>query len=141
MGALSEIRPYFRTHMNALSFKEHMDAFNYDNIPSTIINNTYHIASPTGGRKGAYTNASQPIEHDIIIRVFFKGYRYPALALDQAMTSYDQILARVLDADNRLGSGIKNVYLNSVNIKPHSASNDNLVLLEITFTCLMEICA
>lgn len=140
MAGLSEIRPYFRSHMDALNFKEHKDAFNYENIPSTIINKSYHLDTGTGGRKGEYTNQSQDIEHDCVVRVFFKGYRYPALAIDEAMTSYDTILARVLSAENRLQVGIKNIYLNDVSIKPYQASNDNLVLLEITFTCLMVIC-
>lgn len=138
--SLEAIRPYFREHMNALKFKEHKDAFNYDNIPNSIINKSYHIDTPTGGRRGIYTNGSQPIEHDCVIRVFFKGYRYPALAVDEAMEAYGNILDRVLDAENRLGADIKNIYLNDVSIKPYAASNDNLVLLEITFTCLMEIC-
>lgn len=138
--SLSLIRPYFRTHLDSLNYKEWKDAFNYDNIPSTIINRSYHIDTPTGGRRGAYTNGSQPLEHDCVIRVFFKGYRYPATAIDDAMSAYDTILATVLDADNRLGAGIKNIYLNSCTIKPYAPSNDNLVLLEITFSCLMEIC-
>lgn len=137
---LAEIRPYFRTHMDALGYKEHKDAFNYANIPNTIINRSYHIETPTGGRRGNYTNASQPIEHDCVIRVFFKGYRYPATAIDEAMTSYDEILDTVLLSSNRLDAGIKNIYLNDVSVKPYEASNDNLVLLEITFSCLMEIC-
>lgn len=141
MGALRDIRPYFRTHMDALGFREHKDAFNYENIPNTIINKSYHIDTPTGGRRGSYTNASQPIEHDCVIRVFIKGFRYPALAVDEAMGYYDQILATALSPQNRLNAGIKNVFLNNVSIRPYEASNDNIVLLEITFTCLMEICA
>ena len=138
--SLADIRPYFRTHMDALSFKEHKDAFNYANIPNTILNRSYHIETPTGGRRGGYTNQSQPIEHDCVIRVFFKGYRYPAAAIDEAMAAYSDILDEVLETNNRLNAGIKNIYLNDVNIQPYDASNDNLVLLEITFTCLMEIC-
>lgn len=126
--------------MDALNYKEHKDAFNYANIPNTIINKSYHIETPTGGRRGTYTNGSQDIEHDCVVRVFFKGYRYPALAIDEAMASYGTILDRVLDSNNRLNAGIKNIYLNDVNIQPYDASNDNLVLLEITFTCLMVIC-
>lgn len=126
--------------MDALLFKEHKDAFNYENIPSTIINKSYHIETPTGGRRGTYTNQSQELEHDCVIRVFFKGYRYPATAIDEAMTNYNTILATVLSSSNRLNAGIKNIYLNDVSIKPFGATNDNLVLLEITFTCLMEIC-
>jgi hypothetical protein len=138
--SLELLRPFFREHLNSLKLKEWKDAFNYSNIPSTVLNKSYHIETPTGGRRGIYTNLSQPIEHDVVIRVFFKGYRYPAEAVDQAMTMYNLILRTVLASENRLGAGIKNIYLNDVSIDPYDASNDNLVLLEITFTCLMEIC-
>jgi len=140
-NSFSAIRPLFRTAMNSLiKFKEWKDAFNVQNIPSTIINDAYHIDTSSGGRKGAYDQNSQEIEHDVIIRVFKKGYRNTAEAIDAAMTDYGLILHTVLAPTNRLGSRIKNIYLNDVSIQPYDPSNDNIVLLEITFTCLMEIC-
>lgn len=138
--AFAAIRPLFRTQMNGLGFSEHKDAFNYENIPNTIINKAYHIDTPTGGRKGPYDQLSQEVEHDCVIRVFYKGFRYPADAVDLAMNDYGRILHTLLAPSVRLGTKVKNIYLSDVAIKPLFPSNDNLVLLEITFTCLIEIC-
>jgi hypothetical protein len=44
--SLTSVRPYFRTHCNALGFTEWMDGFNIENIPSTLIDMAYHIGPP-----------------------------------------------------------------------------------------------
>lgn len=139
MSGFSQIRPYFRSKLKELGFREWVEAFNYENIPSTILDRGFHIDTPTGGRRGPYDQNSQEIEHDCIVRVFFKGHRNPSAAVDVAMASYGDILRSCLSSD-RLGLGVKNIYLADVNLRPYAPSNDNLVLLEITFTCLIEIC-
>lgn len=140
--SLASIRPYFRARMNALSYVEHKDGFNFENIPSTLLNRSYHIETPTGTRLGSYdaTGRAQEYTHDCVIRVFFKGFRDPASGIDLAMTAADAIVAEVIDTDNRLGTNIKNVYLENVTITPQDETNDNNVLLEITFSSLIIFC-
>lgn len=140
MSGLSEIRPYFRTHMDALGYKEHKDGFNVENIPSTLMNKAYHIANPTGGRRGPYGNEYQEIEQDLVLSVFFKGFRNVGTSIDTVMVSYDAILTRLLSNDNRLGDNLKNISLESMAMLPIDESNDNAILLELTFTCLVYIC-
>lgn len=134
------IRAFFRTHMNALNYREWRDAFNVANIPSTIINGSYHIDTTTGQRRDAYNQLDQAFEQDVIIRVFFKGYRNSADAVDASMTALDTITARILDSEYRAGSTIKNIYLNQIQIQPLDQTNDNAAILEISFSCLIIIC-
>lgn len=140
MSGMSEIRPYFRTHMDALGYKEHKDGFNIENIPSSLLKNSYHIANPTGGRRGPYGNKTQEIEQDTVLSVFFKGYKNVGSAIDDVMVSYDAILTRIISNDNRLGDNLKNITLENMAMLPINESNDNAILLEITFTCLVYIC-
>jgi hypothetical protein len=131
------VRSYFRTHLNALKFNEWKDAFNVENIPSTIISGSYHISAPQGSRRDAYDPTSQDVEAEVVIRIARKGLKTPADAIDQCTKDLDAILARVLLASNRLGCDLKNIYYEGHSIDQLSATNDNVAVLEITFRCLI----
>lgn len=135
----SHVRSYFRTHMNSLKFKEWKDAFNVDNIPETILHNSYHIETIRGVRRNPYNASDQEFEQDVTIRVFKEGFRNPADAIDDCMTALDRITAVVLDTANRANCNIKNIYLNNFEIRPLADTNDNSAVLEITFSCLIII--
>jgi hypothetical protein len=135
---IKDIRPYFRSALTSLRYREWTDGFNFENIPSNVLNNTFHISTPSGARRGAYSQTSQEIEQDVVVRVFFKGFRNPAQAIDRSMEAYQDILEKCLGAD-RLGCSIKNVYLNTMQILPLAQTNDNSVILEVTFSCLIII--
>ncbi len=133
----SAVRAYFRTHLDALNFKEWKDGFNVENIPSTLISGSYHISAPQGSRRDAYDMNSQDVEAEVVIRVARKGFKNPASAIDQVASDLDTILARVLDPQYRLGCDLKNVYYEGHSIDQLSATNDNVAVLEITFRCLI----
>jgi len=133
--ALKDVRPYFRTALNGLGFSEWDDAFNYENVPDTIIDKSYHLGTISSSnvvmqqRKLSYTAS-------INVKVFFKGFREPKEALDEAMIQGDNILAAVLKPSTRnAGATLKNVNFDSLEAVPMDVSNDNVVRLEIGFTC------
>ena len=138
--SISAIRPYFRGKLVALKFKEWKDGFNFENIPSTFIDRAFHIEMPGGSRVDIFDMSSSDIYQDVVTRVFLKGYRNPAEAIDEAVKNLELILESVLDSSTRLGTDIKNIYYINHNILPLSDSNDNAVILEITFSCLIIIC-
>lgn len=131
------VRPFFRTQMTGLGFKEWKDGFNFENIPSTLLDKSYHIENPSGDRVGSYDQRSQNFEQVVLIRVFFKGYRYPADAIDNAQAQLDNIVDQVLDPRIRIGVKIKNVYLNSWQTLQLAKSNDNGAILEMEFRVLL----
>lgn len=138
--SLSNLRSYFKSNMNALSYREHKDAFNFDNIASTRIDRGYHLEA------GPVVQVSQN-QHDVVlsasvsIRVFLKGYRYPGDALDDAYTKAESIIKRFLKASNRVGSTVKNIELGTCNFEPFSGDNvnDNIVVIELSFDTLLIV--
>jgi len=136
MSFLSSVRPYFRARMNSLGFKEWQDGFAVDNIPRTLLNGSYHIeansVTPTRPNQQLVT-----FEIESIIRVHFKGYRSPSDAIDKAYVEAETILADILQPANKLsGPCIKDVYLASITVNPLGATNDNAVILELTFNAV-----
>jgi hypothetical protein len=134
---IKDIRPFFRAQLVALGYKEWRDGFNFENIPANVLNGSFHIATPSGGRRGDYSQALQEIEQDVEVRIFFKGFRDPASAIDLAMDRYQTLLETVLSRGR--GCSIKNIYLNTMQILPLNQTNDNSVILEVTFSCLIMI--
>lgn len=128
--------------MNSLGYKEWTDGFNFDNIPSTLLSRKermYHIETPTSGRSDSYDMASQDIDQDVVVRVFFKGYRDAASAIDAAMAAKDTILGDVLNAANRT-SVLQNVFYNNGQIIPLNDTNDNAAILELNFIGRIVLC-
>lgn len=134
--SLTAIRPYFRARMNALNYNEWRDGFNFNNIPSTVLNLSYHIETISGNGV-SFNQLDQVINQDVTIRVFFKGYRKPQDAIDSAMNAYSDILDACLDPANRLNQSFKNILFTSMQMDPLADTNDNAVILSLTFTVLV----
>lgn len=135
----SHVRSFFRTQLNSIRFKEWKDAFNVDNIPETILQNSYHIETVRGARRNPYNAMDQEFEQDVTLRVFKKGFRNPSDAVDDCLSALDQITGLVLDTAVRVNCNIKNIYLNNFEIRPLADTNDNAAVLEVTFSCLIII--
>ena len=74
--ALTNIKSYFRTRLDSLSFTEWDDAFNVSNIPANLLDKAYHIQfDNVVGDK--LNGENQTAKSTIIIRLFFKGFRNP----------------------------------------------------------------
>lgn len=138
--AATDIKPFFQTHLNVLKLREWKDGFNWENNPSTILDKSYHLEFPRGYRDGAYDMATSDIRFEVTVRVFLKGFRNPADSIQEAIRYWDLINARILASANRAGTEIKNIYFDSHQIIPLSASNDNVAILEMTFSCFIIIC-
>ena len=143
MAGFAQCRTYARTRMNALGYTEWKDGFNFDNIPNTLMtgrSKMYHIETPSGSRSDSYDMESQDVDQNVTTRVFFKGYRDAATAIDDAMLAKDTILEDVLASENRLGTTIKNVFYNNDQIVPLNETNDNAAILEINLICRIILC-
>lgn len=134
--SLSDVRPFFRTRLDSLGYKEWQDGFAFDNIPQTLLDGSYHIES--GTISGSPVNQrTQSLEYGIVVRVFFRGFRDPAGAIDSAISASETILADILSTSNRVGTDIKDVLVNSIVPTPLSGTNDNDVILEIDFSAII----
>lgn len=131
------LRPYFNERMKAVDpdLREWPDAFNIDNIPSSIIDLSWHLAfQPISYRGNAQTclSFSAPVR----VSVCLKGYRVPQEAVDRAHILADAIIKECCKPVNRLNQPlIKNVLPSLVDVRALTQDNDNVAVLEMSFNC------
>jgi hypothetical protein len=124
-------RTYLRTRLENLGFTEWTDGFNIENIPSTIIVDSFHIES---GSIDGSASSHQPhqFSSNLTLRVWLQGFGDPAEAIDESMTVADTIYADILSPSNRLTGAVKDVVPSSFSVIPLATSNDNTVQLEFS---------
>lgn len=135
--SMTACKAYFRTQANAIGLKEWKDGFSFSNIPSNIIDKSYHLESGPG--VGVKLNQNdQEINFQMIVRIFVKGFRDPASGIDTAIALTEDLLEQALDPATRLTqtTGIKQVTFESVNFEPPIGDNDNLVIASVQFRVL-----
>jgi len=131
--SLTAVLPLFRSRLDALGYKEWDDVFNIENIPSTILNNSYHLeVSPVSG--AGISHRVQNASMSVTLRVFLKGYRDIKTARDEAILSADGILCDIVASGTRLGTSVKNIIFDGYSLLPLDDSNDNAIIIEMNFT-------
>ena len=130
--SFTSVRPYFRTRMNSLGHKEWTDGFNFENIPESIQNRTYHIdANSSSGNSQNQTVLDASM--NVTIRLYILGYRDPADGIDQAMSFAQAAICDIVNPTNANGTDIKDVQYSSKTIRPRSEDNDNTIVVEMNF--------
>lgn len=130
--SFTAVRSFFRTRLDGLGYQEWTDGFNFDNIPSSTLDGTYHLT--TGTITGGPSNSIvHEFDYSITVRVFFRGELDPASAIDDALAEAETIHADILAPANRLGTAIKDIEPGTVDALPQDVSNDNNVILEMVF--------
>lgn len=128
-----KFKKYFQDIFTANGMKEWDDAFNKDNIPSNILNKSYFMSY------GINTvDNSVPLEDNINISIdcFFKGYRNPKEALDNAMELCNSIRLEILSRESIASFIEVNILtIDSVSqiSEPLNSSNDNSILVNLEF--------
>ncbi len=134
---ISDVLKYARTRLAALGYVEHQDGFNYENVPRTNLDSRFHVV--LGQVNGTKVNQdNQEIEANFMVRVFKSPGRNTPAIVDSSVVVADTIIMDFLKASNRLGqSGLKNIGFNTMTIEPLNDSNDNGVIISISFTALV----
>lgn len=135
---LVEVRDHFRDVLNTLGLREWPTAFSYDNIPSTILTDSYHMTiDPIVS--GPSNHQVHKFDYPLTLRVFLKGFRDESESVDAAVKVGQDILCAVLQSSSRLGDTIKDIVPNSMQPIPLSGSNDNSIIIELSFTAKVFI--
>jgi hypothetical protein len=125
-------KDYIRSTLVGLTYKEHPDGFNTNNIPSTIFNKAFHVEF-TGSSSIAHDNMCLRTDVNFTARVFLKGFRNPALKIDEAMVAGDEIIKAIVSMPQRTETnGILNSHFVSMDIRPLD-TNDNAIIIELGF--------
>jgi len=125
--------------MEALDFHEWPDAFNTENIPSTVLDRAYHLGA------GPITNLSldqqsSNVSLEVIVSFFIRGFSDPIEALDNAHAEADAIILSVMNVSDRTTGDIKNITLNNGEFEPLNDTNDNSVIGLLSFENLDVLC-
>lgn len=131
--SLTAVKAYFETRLDALNYHEWDDAFNIENIPDTLVDKAYHVEFNSISSSGT-SHKVHEFDFPVTVRVFLKGFRDVDAAKDDAVVQYESILGGVLAPANRLGTAIKDIVPNNMVLLPIAQSNDNDIILEMTFT-------
>lgn len=123
--SLSLVRSFLRDRMNGLGYVEWTDAFSTENIPSTILDKTYHILSPSADGR-AINMHDLPIDFSQELSIFRRGFRNPAEAVDGVIADLEDIICDLFDPEQRF-DGHLNIVLGGFTIEPLGDDNDNSV--------------
>ena len=135
--SLANIYPYFRTRMKSVGYTEWQDGFNTENIPSTVINKSFHILTP-GIIGGSINQNHQNTETAVQIQFVLKGYRYPTEAKEKAMFETEKIIKDICKISNRTAT-LLNVVFNSSTMQALNSSDDNQVLVVLDFSAFVVL--
>jgi len=131
--SVTAVIPLFRTQMDGLGYNEWTDAFNIENIPSTIIDGSYHIEVGNGSG-GVINQHVQNISMPIVLRLFRRGFRDSASMRDEMLGELETIICNILAPAIRLSVSVKNIEFDGFTLEPLDESNDNSAILEMNFT-------
>lgn len=134
------VRDYFRTRLDGLSFREWTDGFNTANIPSTILDRSYHLE--VGRIIGSPANQHSHIyNYPLTVTLFFKGFRDPGEAIDEALDQAYEVTADILQTSVRLQTaGLKDIRPVSISNEPLAGSNDNGIIVKLVFDVYLLYC-
>lgn len=140
--SLQAIRPYITERIIGLGYTEHVDPFNDENIPSSLLDNGFHqmMLDINGTDR---TQVSQGLDVAVQVKCFFKGFRNPEEALTQSIINAESIISDVTLFGNYSGYSppITSVLLDSLTFEPYSLeSNDNIVQAVFVFRFVVYIC-
>lgn len=130
--SLTAVRTYFRDRMETLGYDEWPDGFAFDNIPETILNGAFHLTSGTV-TQNVQNQTAVDLSAPITIRLFLKGFRSPASAIDESISQGEEVICECVKAVNAHNQAIKDVQFLNLEPQPLDESNDNSVLLVINF--------
>ena len=137
--SLAVVRPFFRTEMKALGYREHEDAFNIENIPDNILKNGFHLDTESNN-----SSVSEQLIHNfsynLTLRIFKKCYKNTVECSDNADELADEIFETVLSPSKRYGEIIKDIVPDGYTPTIYDGSNDNILVVEFKFTIKLIEC-
>lgn len=125
--------------MKSLCYKEHRDAFNTENIASSVLDKSYHVIINPVNRV-ASSNTGQDFESTVTLLLIFKGNRDMTEAMERAEKLSESVIKTIMSFDRLKKTGLKNVIFNSLSFDPFASSNDNVVRCTLVFEANYYLC-
>jgi hypothetical protein len=136
--SLTNVKPWIRTRMRALGYQDEWKGFDFENIPKTALNRTYHIETGDAVGDGEADQQTQDVEFAFIVRIFRAPNKNPGGLIDDGVSSGQAVIQDLIKVANRTTqSGFKNVSFDYLSSKPLNDENDNGVITEIGFKAMV----
>lgn len=137
--SITNVRPYFNTKLKGLAYKEHRDAFNVNNIASTVTDKAYHIfINPISVE--STSNLGQELTANLNLQLIYKGARDMTEGIERAERLSQEVLISLMSPDRLTQPGIKTVLFESINFEQFDSSNDNIIRCTMTFIVYYYLC-
>lgn len=133
-----DVLTYCREVLDGLDRSEHVDTFNFENIPKPRLSSAYHLE--LGQTTGQSNNQDHQIARvPVTVRLPYAPARSVKPIRDAAVEFADTVIAAFLDPRNRLTqtNSVKNVAFTTMALEPLDDSNDNGLKVIIVFTMLV----
>jgi hypothetical protein len=124
--------------MRALGYTEEWTGFDFQNIPKTALNRTFHLETGDTRGDGPADQQSQDVETDFVIRIFRAPSGKPGTLIDQGVAGGEAVIMDLIKVANRTTqAGFKNVSFDYMSSKPLNDENDNGVITELGFNAMV----
>lgn len=136
--SLASVRSYFRTNLEALNYKEWRDYINFENIPGTIVDQSYHletvsIAGDTADQQ-VYT-----FQMTINVRLFRRSYNDTVATHELLITAIEGVHAKILNVVNRTSGNLFDLIPGVATIEPLGDTTDNWQMAVIPYTAVVKL--
>lgn len=138
--SISLIKPYFTQQLNALGLTEWTDAFGEDNLPSTVVDRSYHqrVVNVSGTSINQET-LEYLVNHEL--KIYFKSFNDTDLGVDNALIESESVIVKCCNLPDYSTAGLKGVFLDSMDVSPFDNEvNDNLMVATIQFSVRIFKC-
>lgn len=133
-----DVLEYCRTRLKALGRIEHVDTFNFENIPEPRLSKAFHLElQQSRGDKNNQDNQEASVP--VTVRLPYAPARVVKPIRDEAVVFADTVIAAFINPRNRLTqtNSIRNVRYDTMTLDPLADSNDNGLIVNLTFTMLV----
>lgn len=138
--SLASIKPYFSSKLSGFGYTEWNDGFGEDNIPSNLIDKAFH-QRVLSINAASINQESYEMLVNHQIKIFFKGFNDPALAIDESLVASQSIISSCLKLSDYTQAGIKGLFFDQMSIDPYDdQANDNVVVATLQFSVRVFNC-
>lgn len=138
----SKVKNIVKDEMISLGFSWWSDSFNFENVPSTLIDKSFHIDLDGEVRQEEKDPRGSVFALPYKISFVIKGFRDVDQGHSLALDSGEKIIKHFLSSQNELKEkGIININLDQgLVLSAKNPSNDNLILGELTLLLRVMLC-
>lgn len=130
---LSQARTYIKNQiaLHDSSLKEWKDTFNRDNVPSSMVDNHYHISfgSLTSAQRENYVEDNWTT----VVTIWKRGFTNPVNAFDAIMDTANCIRMSIIQPEADTLENILSVESVSIEPEPIDDTNDNIIMVSLEF--------